>query len=221
MSERPILFSGEMVRAILRGQKTQTRRVVSPGTASWGSGPGWEGPWDWSRAWSDDTAMPAFQYLHVPYAGNDKWGWEGTVHRLYPRTEAGHSLWVRESWHDRTDRPASMHDPSLVCYAADGEPAEPSRYRKRPSIHMPRWASRLTLRVTEVRVERVREISEADAQAEGAEPTCGHPERGAFLGIGPCYREGFAQLWEDLNGPRGFGWDGNPWVFVVGFEVAK
>lgn len=86
----------------------------------------------------------------------------------------------------------------------------------RPSIHMPRWASRLLLDVTSVRVERLQAITEEDARAEGVEPVNGHPVRGAVFGCGPSHREGFAQKWIDIYGAES--WAASPWVWVVGFK---
>jgi hypothetical protein len=214
MSERPILFSGEMVRAILRGQKTVTRRVVRSQLGNRGEAVSdAHGVKYWRRGEEDP----------IRWCGCDGLGSLGWVR--CPYGTPGDLLWLRESWHDRTDRPASMHDPSLVCYAADGEPAEPSRWRKRPSIHMPRWASRLTLRVTDVRVERVQEISEADAKAEGVryewDEVIGHqwyPEPPGQVCSGNA-REAFQWLWDSINGKRpGCAWADSPWVWVVSFE---
>lgn len=212
MSARPILFSGRMVRALLEGRKTQTRRVITlqrsfidgsgysprgikfgiPVTAFWSS-------LDWARAWKDNGPSPAGNpgpYLHVPYPR------EGTAHRIYPRSQPGDTLWVRETWYAP---PKPLND--CLGYAADGDHPHGVTYRRRPSIFMPRAASRLTLRITKVRVERLHEISEADAMAEGlAEVYRPHPV--LF----------FRELWEGINGPSGFGWAANPWVWVLEFE---
>lgn len=180
--ERPILFSGPMVRALLDGRKTQTRRVVK----------------------TDLSRLP----LKCPY------GWPGD------------RLWVRERWginHYRycgtipKVRPVDLADSLLAYYATEDDPEILHEMPWRPSIHMPRWASRILLEVTNVRVERLNAISEADAIAEGitrdgedqgwdseAEWVCSTPYG--------AYRE----LWESINGPGS--WDANPWVWVVEFK---
>jgi hypothetical protein len=239
MKTRPILFSGAMVRAILDGSKTQTRRFVKPQPAP-------NAPHDGGTTW---TFRPK-DGLHVPY---------GTVGHLTVRERMGlpcpygvpgDRLWVRETWGYRgalwsSERPdVQEYD---IAYQADDQrkrytfASEPpglpkcptqgpdesteefyadtlTRYWRswRPSIHMPRWASRLTLEVTGVRVERLHDISEEDAMAEGAAVSNGHPELGALIGAGPSHREGFAQLWRDINGVES--WTANPWVWVVKFR---
>lgn len=258
---RPILFSGPMVRAILEGRKTQTRRVVKPPADLARDGRKSCGPmlYDLSRAWVDrgfpmdennevmltdrwgtsDNPAPEsayrFQYLKVPFAHpSDGWAKDGqdAARRVYcPYGEPGNSLWVRETW-----RPANWSAEGgwgEVEYAAggrrqiegpwsfsrmfpDGKPAD----RWRPSIHMPRWASRLTLRVEAVRVERVQEISEQDALAEGVDFAKHEPGQSQTRNPPPLYprRDGFIRLWDSINGPHGFGWDANPWVWVVSFS---
>ena len=216
MKERPILFSGPLVRALLDGRKTQTRRIVSGKFAL-----------EWLQ-----PGMFTPEYVGDPANG------------LCPYGAPGDRLWVRETW-----KP-DVIDPdgdcvSCTAYHADGaqitiantqeacdqwlavrRPVEqwptmqPAKWR--PSIHMPRWASRLTLEVTEVRVERVQDISETDAQAEGAaqigvtfrDNADGSSKLVPSLG-GP-YRDGFRVLWSDLNGAAS--WLSNPWVWVVSFK---
>lgn len=205
MAERPILFSGAMVRAILEGRKSQTRRVVKLIGAEVIE-EAITGPWPFSPQHDDWIACP------------------------YGRP--GDRLWVRET-HAFLDK----RDPSgkRVAYAAgpflwgNSDPKTGVTWpppenscdavrvpRWRPSIHMPRWASRITLEATGVRVERLNDITEEDAKAEGVEAVNGHPERGAFFGVGPCHREGFAQVWADLNGAGS--WKANPWVWAITFK---
>lgn len=228
MRERPILFSAPMVRAILDGRKTQTRRVVknmdSDGTVWSGRGRriGY-------KAFDAPNSFPSAALEWCPYG------------------QPGDRLWVRETWGYRgsmwstTDPKVERH---LVDYRADGEysPSSPKRtvvrargeesgipkqrecrpdedyiedyyngyltryWRQwRPSIHMPRWASRITLEVTGVRVERLNAISEEDALAEGIAPEA--PDECAIA---------FQRLWESINGPGS--WDANPFVWVVSFK---
>ena len=123
-------------------------------------------------------------------------------------------LWVQETWVKWDAGIAYLAD----CLNRHGVESEDSKRCRldygviwKPSIHMPRWASRITLRVTDVRVERVQEISEADAQAEGV--SAWHDTNN-----GTVYRPEFRTLWDSINAARGFGWDANPWVWVVEFE---
>ena len=209
MKERPIRFSAPMVRAIIDGSKTQTRRVVK----------GWvpckpenDGESDVWQVYNGDTV--AFTFL-CPYG------------------KPGDRLWVRETWAE-TDR----HDGTpVVAYRAGGcigvgrtqrdgpdhlirafawDDAPEGGIRWRASIHMPRWASRILLEVTDVRVERLQDISEADAQAEGVKVDGnGHAVRDDVVNVGGA-RTAFAELWESINGPDS--WATNPWVWVVEFR---
>ena len=229
IKERPILFTGPMVRAILEGRKTQTRRVakltdgghVRLGKKRWHPG--------------DENAVEACRY-----------------------GQPGDRLWVRETW-----TPCSSSNSGFAVTFKDGSQkyrdgtywsSDGFKYKEdafdhikwKPSIHMPRWASRITLEVTGVRVQRLKEISEGDAAAEGCDidwygdTGSRNPEEGSW----PCprckgtllYEAGsmdgvteadclecdtaarmFRHLWDSINAKRGFGWDANPWVWVVEF----
>ena len=197
--QHPILFNGEMVRAIIAGRKTQTRRLVNrPAMAS-------------AQSFSDGMKYAKEHGL----AGVQKVGrCDGVEWRCKcPYGVPGDLLWVRETWAYETD--FGTHTGKTV-YRADGDMREAEGGKPtdkwRPSIHMPRWASRITLLVTGTRVERLQDISEADAIAEG----CGG---GHNYGDGTA-RTGFAMLWDLINAKRGAGWDANPWVWVVEFNVA-
>jgi hypothetical protein len=234
VKERPILFSGAMVRALLAATKTQTRRTVTPRNSMFNGGP-WSkwakatekaGHFDWPSSTVDAGPSPAGNpgpYLHLPYAGPDR-DWQGTRHRIYPRIQPGDPLWVRETHHfdppdDGTwaytawagceestwrDIPARFQKPEHVIHAATWTHSD---LVWRPSIHMPRWASRITLEVTRVRVERLQEISSTDALAEGIQSY-----DAAESGCKGAYRD----LWEQINGAGS--WDANPWVWVVEFR---
>jgi hypothetical protein len=189
--ERPILFSGPMVRAILAGRKTQTRRVVKPqprgdGITTINEAPGW---WD----------------VAILPGGFDNGGCMPIAEIKCPYGQPGDRLWVRETF------APNYFDTGGTAYRAewrqyiDGICGEPAW---KPSTHMPRRFSRITLEITDVRVERLQEISEADAIAEGAQ--C--PGVPASL----TDRGAFAKLWNKINGP--FAWDDNPWVWVVAFR---
>jgi hypothetical protein len=235
-----------MVKSLLAGTKTQTRRVLSAGTASFGSAP--------RDFWQHGNFAAAFvdgrpesgQYLHVPSHRDyvevgppcdcercNEMGWEGTVHRLWPRIEVGGRLYVREAW--RLGYEFDSCAPSVlaagtmpIAFEADAPHSMTWIGKFRQGMHMPRWASRLTLTVTEVRVQRLQDITETDARAEGVLWVPGHGEiTPAELSADPGYsnflncREGYQVLWDHLNASRGFGWSTNPWVVAVSFSVAR
>lgn len=196
--QRPILFSGAMVRAILASTKTQTRRVVKPQPDRVHVGPDWMWPY-----LPGGKQMPVTDYKPT----------------LCPYGKPGDRLWVRETWAyvPRTAYPdaPTRHDPRpghegmAAVYRAEWERCQPGRWR--PSIHMPRWASRLTLEVTGVRVQRLHQITIADAHAEGL--------RMEDLALcQPLIQGAFRDLWDSINAKRGFGWSSNPWVWVIEFR---
>ena len=187
MTDRPTLFSGPMVRALLDGRKTQTRRVLSgdwedcepPYVARYDEG---------ARAvWCDpiDSSVCGFT------------GAAGAA--------VGDRLWVREAF-------CEILPGDAVLYRAS-EPLEQRTWQ--PSIHMPRWASRATLIVDDVRVERVQDISAADARAEGVIEI----DDPRYSDVTVISR--FERLWDSLNAQRGFGWDANPWVVALTFRVIQ
>lgn len=193
MKERPILFSGAMVRAILDGRKTQTRRIVKP---------------------QPDIVHGDIVARHTP--DDMRLGRLGAVMQC-PYGQPGDRLWVRETW----AQPAAS-DPGPTIYRADYPACVPAGFENippeeaitwKPSIHMPRAACRLVLEVTGVHVERLQFITEADAAAEGAEPILVPPDGGSC----PHY-EGFRELWGRINGAAA--WEQNPWVWVVEFRRA-
>lgn len=222
MTERPVIFSGPMVRAILEGRKTQTRRVVKPQPSS-----GIEAAYK----------MPdgRWQWLHLPPPAGVGMGAFAAAYR------PGDVLWVRETFYIDLmpwdtmrlpeQRPAELDDRDIY-YRADGECcqqipecscAEVGKPRWRPSIHMRRWAARLFLRVEAVRIERLRDISESDAKAEGVTRCAlsdADLERFDRMKSWPeLYRPMFRMLWDSLNAKRGYGWwNANPWVWVIEFE---
>jgi hypothetical protein len=205
MKERPILFSAPMVRAILAGTKTQTRRAIKLTDS--------KGRWDEKG------------FYAVTAGTIEKMPWSCTSisrHVGCPYGEPGDRLWVRETFAivprtayrcsegvQQTLRPDDPYEHDAAIYR-EGWTRSRGGFRWRPSIHMPRWASRITLEVTGVRVERLRDISEDDARAEGSPwAACGAPQDGS-------HKAGFAQLWESINGPGS--WVANPWVWVVEFK---
>lgn len=220
MADRPILFSAPMVRALLAGTKTQTRRVVKglEDADTWCPvGPEVYHPTVVDR--HGDDAPGASTYG----AGNA----DGTDWVRCPYGQPGDRLWVRETWQaisgtERARRIIENPRPNFgwVEYASgphkEGNELPP---KWRPSIHMPRWASRITLEVTCVRVERLQDISEADSIAEGIERSgdCNwrdyldHPYND-FTSARRSYRS----LWDQINGTGS--WAANPWVWVVSFR---
>ncbi len=191
--ERPVLFSGPMVRAISEGRKTQTRRVVQ------GVDETYVGVED-GKVWYMDECGDC---LDAPC----------------PFGVPGDRLWVRESLLWKCERIDETCVESGHVYAATPDDwveeyvnQKPMPRKNIPSIHMPRWASRLTLEVVSVRPELLQAISEADAIAEGCEPI---PVR--VDPIDTEYRAGFAQLWASISGEGS--WDANPWVWVVEFKL--
>jgi len=203
--ERPILFSRPMVRAILDGKKTQTRRVVKR-----------------QCDMEFDPADPHFGPYWLSYATEAE-GEDAKVR--CPYGEPGDRLWVRETFYRWTGCGRAPERFLRIgryqyCYADDpefgvdrqrAEQATASCVVTVPSIFMPRLASRIALEITGVRVERLTDISEKDAQAEGA---IGAVDQS--IGNNWCAREAFLCLWESINGEGS--WDANPWVWVVEFR---
>lgn len=229
MTERPIPFNAEMVRAILEGRKTQTRRVMKvqpypdsivtvehfnqtvidrhgdmqPGPeifgAHWDDGEygcrcpyGAPGDLFWVRetCWAEST----FDGDGVRYAADHAW-------RNIENTQEASEAWCR-----------------LAQYGGDDALDNQTNIgRLVPSIHMPRWASRITLRITDVRVERLQDITEDEARAEG----CPYPPEwaGRFMDRDETARTWFKSLWNHINNPGA--WDDNPWVWVIAFERVK
>ena len=201
MRERPILFNTEMVQAILDGRKTCTRRAIKFSNGMTGRPIGKAG----------DSSNP----LGVMYPGGIK----------RPPYQPGDILYVRETWHKYTKRVGSgesCHLAEFYGYKASIANSEDANEPWKPSIHMPKKAARIWLRVTNVKVERLQEITEDGAEAEGAIDS-----RGFILSPDNEYnrihtaREHFVEIWNstikgsDLDR---YGWDANPWVWVIEFE---
>lgn len=207
MKERGMIFNGEMVRAILDGRKTQTRRIMAP--------------------------QPADDIERCIYPNPEAIGWKSSLRHKHGSTTAhfchygkpGDRIWVRETFqgplfdYDLMDSyckdPTPFEKPEFCVYKADGVPA-PEFYDAddelhccwRPSIHMPRWASRILLEITDVRVERLKSISDRDAIREGCST--------ADMKSGDCVADVFARLWASIYGSDS--WNANPWVWVIEFK---
>ncbi|WP_425469526.1 hypothetical protein [Paraburkholderia azotifigens] len=243
MKERPILFSGPMVRALIDGRKTQTRRIVKlPHNNRLGV---WEpttigGP-DGGRTASGAT---------VPFQAA-VWHTRTGDSLMCPHGQPGDQLWVRESgvkiklaasdFHIfRHDEPTTLRigdywveetrAPGASYNVAGCSRESALSYREAkvvPSIHMPRWACRLELVIANVRVERVQDINEADAMAEGVESVRNEGEywKDYLRSTKRCdemtcltARDSFRTLWDSINASRGFGWDVNPWIWALSFR---
>ncbi|HBW1383903.1 TPA: hypothetical protein MEH29_001777 [Klebsiella pneumoniae] len=207
MKERGMIFNGEMVRAILDGRKTQTRRIMAP--------------------------QPADDIERCIFPNPEAIGWKSSLRHKHGSTTAhfchygkpGDRIWVRETFqgplfdYDLMDSyckdPTPFEKPEFCVYKADGVPA-PEFYDAddelhccwRPSIHMPRWASRILLEITGVRVERLKSISDGDAIREGCST--------ADMKSGDCVADVFARLWASIYGSDS--WNANPWVWVIEFK---
>jgi hypothetical protein len=268
MKERPILFSGPMVRALLDGRKTQTRRVMKPQPVIQ-SGPFDHGHWAVTLPHGNAITNECGTLSGAPSCEAGEWNYTGRFVSGYHRTLCGpircpygvpgDRMWVRESFvellhtspatdepidptnGDRLIEPATSYvdaqgrkrwhyDGKVIAYRAtsnvefcDGDGFSSPDFankddlpRWKPSIHMPRWASRITLEITDVRVQRVQEISEEDAKAEGVGPI------GGFVAQLPFdYRVAFKTLWDEINEHRGYGTHKNPWVWCLTFKRVK
>jgi hypothetical protein len=231
MTDRPIIFSAPMVRALLEGRKTVTRRMLKLPKKTYSGGPLYEHPK--MGGWAPTT---------VGGGGCFTVGKDGERHPVPERVAIWHQttgtcvaapyavgdmLWVKENLKHVTSDPVTAEPCSVHCYAAsippgydsanpyepnylfaeDGSPALPKRSVS--SIHMPRWASRLTLLVTAVRIEKLQDISSEDAESEGVK--CDMSMRG--------FRDHFAALWDRIHGTAA--WSDNPWVVAISFIVIK
>jgi hypothetical protein len=197
LMNKPILFSGEMVRAILDGNKTQTRRIVKPQpNEPMVLSPNHE---RWPKSYPREWCESGVDIRQLADGEHPAWN--------CPYGAPGDLLWVRETWKQ------VFVTPPVAAYRAT-EPDEINGGKWRPSIHMPRWASRLTLKITDVQVERVQAISESSAESEGITESVASEH----WHDGPQFVGAFADLWNSLNEKRGFGWQSNPWVWVISFE---
>jgi len=219
MKERPVIFNGEMVRAVLEGRKTQTRRVIKP--------------------------QPKVIHALYPDASieTERIFRNGDQRIHCPCGQIGDRLWVRETWQyadwtedgmpwiafkaggsnrfidgnhipeDWCERLSDIWADLSVDFDRKGGRACDKRWR--PSIHMPRWASRILLEVTDIRVERVQEIKPEDAIREG------YPFDVPTADSSQTYIDWFKNLWASINAKRGFGWDANPYVWVVEFKILE
>jgi hypothetical protein len=210
MTDRPIIFSAAMIQALLAGRKTQTRRIINP----------------------QPPSDARYAGIHFASDEPDTWFFNTSVgpHKIPIRFDVGDRLYVRES-HAlvpssayrmsegvvQTINPADRYEAAI--YAAGWDRSKP---KWRPSIHMPRWGSRLTLLVTDVRVQRLQDIGEEDAEAEGARSAFGEWFDAGFCQVpadGVPRRTLFAGLWGQIHGADA--WAENPWVVAISFTVQR
>jgi len=211
MTGRGMLFSGDSVRAILAGRKTQTRRVILQAI--------------------NEVGEPAVAVCHCE--ADDSWiawwgpprDYEAETRRYYPNgggfhppLAPGDRIWVRETWaqcyagEERGGRPCYRADVGIEGNATKIEESKVIRWR--PSIHMPQWAARLWLEVVDVRVQQLQDISAKDVEAEGISQREDYPIKDAACG----WHEPFAALWDSINAKCGHQWDANPWVWAITFR---
>jgi hypothetical protein len=209
VKETGMIFTGESIRAILNGKKTQTRRIIKPQPLE-----------SWMRHeitdWSEYYKRGRFglkKHLWICHPTENK-------EIACPHGGPGDRIWVKEAIHYSLEH-------TNFYYSADGQGVGndrfvrfmesrrdwTSQYRVRPNLNprfMFRWASRINLEITEIRVERIQDISRADAIAEGLDPFMGKDET--------AWRAGFQIGWNEINTKRGYSWDSNPWVWVTSFR---
>ena len=238
MRERPILFNTEMVQAILEGRKNQTRRVIKPQ------------PQD--HHWENDPLGRYKHHLNLVECQRGQFlsSWhslgdhidsseESNQQILCPYGVPGDRLYVRETWFEDLDPSVGY---SEYHYRADWDEAYSPRVPWKPSIHMPKDAARIWLETTDIRVERVRDITEADVKAEGLQVPVSdtgsvlwcltgkylphdympegimREENKQKITSEMVFKAHFASLWDSINEKRGYGWEANPWVWVVEFK---
>jgi hypothetical protein len=221
MRELPILFSSEMVKAILEGRKTQTRRVIIPQPPE---------IWDFVKPIKNNE-VNIISWCFYNSKDSDFHGYKNSKYQI------GDRLYVRENYrlvcypyHDGK----YIYGEALLEYLADGDefvcPADYEEWWKetwrkhssdiRPNIFMPKWAARIWLEFTGIRVERLQDISEEDAKKEGAS-LIGWDIKYKETFHYPSYKASFKQLWESINAKRGFPWELNPWIWVYEFKRIK
>ena len=227
----PKIFMPEMILAILNDRKNQTRRVISKQNSLFDGGP-WPShmdyigqdsirkcPFDFNRAWIGTLPSPDANLgpcLKLP------WPEQNTIHRIYPRIKKNDRIWVKENWRIKT----WTVDTITIEYQADKASKiipiindmmrqQVKKYAAKtgwiPSIFMFAWANRINLEVTKMRVECIQNINRADAIAEGL-PT------GTYFRVSGNPEHWFKVLWNNINADRGYGWDKNPWVWVIEFK---
>lgn len=196
MKEKPIIFSTSLIPSILNGSKTQTRRVIIPKLKKLIH--------DWDNAFVDSAGYKIYVPVRLPEEPDFS---DCRVTRIYCPYEEGDTLWVRESFYTESGD---------IWYKADGQTA-PMPIKWKPSIFMPRWASRITLEITEIRIERLNQISESDVKSEGVPSYT--LARGCLANPPQEPRWKFIELWDSIY--KKYPWSGNSFVWVLSFERLK
>ena len=233
IKETPILFKTPMVEAILSGQKTQTRRIITPQPPE-------------EAVHFTFNKEDGYWFYFTPAAG-DLWPCTKDERLTCPYGRPGDQLWVRETWRTSEDEGwikgysflASINEDDGFIEHQPGNKKRDSwweiawikhRSKWRPSIFMPRWVSRIQLRITDIRVEKLQDLRQRDAMAEGSAPEekiihgsdvvyCKKAIPKATELKSENYIGGFQKLWDSLNKKRGYSWESNPWVWVIEFMV--
>jgi hypothetical protein len=227
MTDHPLLMKPDMVRAVLDGSKLQTRRVINP-TPSW-----LDGAWFWKSPNYDNGA--GSNYFHTTRIEGVMAPWVKAM-----RYKVGDRIYLREAWKALATRdfvaPRDMPPTTQILYLADGEERAPDGWkagkygRHRQAMHMPRWASRATLFVEDVRIQQIQSITPKDCVDEGLQTESLHyaglvyqyrDEATGQLIESPNAQKVFRHLWDGINEPRGFGWVNNPWVVAVTFRAEE
>lgn len=198
--EKPIIFSTPMIEAILDGRKNQTRRVIKPQ----------------QMEFADGTAE---QFNSIEHYKDDDFIFKCRNFTTFHASpyKVGQILWVRETW----CRGKARNGDNKVIYKADVETDLQSIHNWKPSIHMPKEAARIFLKVTNVRVERLQDITEEDAFKEGCidyQCKIGDGKFEDVIEFDLTARDAFIDLWDSLNAKRGYSWESNPWVWAIEFE---
>lgn len=210
---KPIIFNTETIRAILYGRKTQTRRVIKPGKFD-------------NKPIINPKDIIGHQFYSEPFWLSQGTCYEGHYLRMNgwrlkridcPYGKVGDELWVRETWAKYTDTKIGISRKGGYLYKAS-QYINPNAVKWKPSIFMPKSASRITLKITDIRVERAQDINDKDSKAEGVDGAERFMSGGTINGK-PVKR--FGWLWDLINKKRGFGWGKNPWVWVIEFERVK
>jgi hypothetical protein len=213
MNEKPILFKGDMVRAILEGRKTETRRIIKNVTIN-----------DWDK--NDPNYGPFTE---------DQYGDHHKTADLCPYGQIGDRLWVRETWRflggkrigDSEEITIEYKDGIIINHKTEWKFGRDIKSNKwKPSIHMPRVVSRITLEIIDIKVERVQDITEEGAFAEGIGVYYKKDSKENHYAFSDGYtnyyaitgKKIFEYLWDSINKKRGFSWDSNPWIWVVKFK---
>lgn len=213
-----------MVRAVHADEKTQTRRALNPQPMAW---VGVQKLVFIKDPWHPDAfkGTPVEGRFKVKGPRESVWCGEdfsGNIVGVYGRCPyglVGDRLWVREAFYVQPELWARNHGPQPVHYAADTNREEVEDYVQKPSIHMPRWASRIILEVTDIQVQRLQEISVQDCIAEGISTES--VEDIDVVSAAFRIRKKFSELWDSINADRGYGWAANPLVWVVMFKRLK